>query len=114
MREYESIQKWFADDRYTKHTENTYLGYITMFCCIVHKNPDELADVTSEEALNLQKKLVNVMREEFDLRIISIIQRIAPLHMFWRINGVEVTDDMMKYKGTPRLRTRKGTMLEKP
>lgn len=107
MREYKSIQKWFAKSKYKKGTEQTYLGYIATWCGLLNKNPDELVNVNAEEAVNIQQKLANLMKEELGLREYSITQRINALHSFWRYNGLKITPDIMGYKGIPWLVRRK-------
>lgn len=103
MREYKSVQKWFTYKPYETTTKHTYLEYMAMFCGLLHKTPDELANVSSEEALKLQIDLATVMKEELGLREYSITQRINALHIFWKANGVFLTKDIKKYSGTPWL-----------
>lgn len=108
MREFKSVQKWFTRKDYKTATKHTYLEYMAMFCGLTHKTPDELADVNSEEALNLQINLATAMKEELGLREYSITQRINALHSFWKANGATLTEDIMRYLGTPWLLREKG------
>jgi hypothetical protein len=107
MREYKSVKNWFSVREYEKQTEITYIGYIATFCGLLGRNPDELVNVTSEEALKMQQRLATLMKEELGLREYSITQRINALHSFWRSNGVQVTDDIMHYRGTPWLKRKR-------
>jgi hypothetical protein len=105
--EYKNIQVWFTEAQYKEGTKKTYLQYIAMFCGLLGKNPDQLANVTPEEALNIQQRLATAMKEELGLRELSVVQRITALHVFWNCNGVQLTEDIKKYKGTPWLRRKK-------
>jgi hypothetical protein len=103
MRELKSIQNWFTKRHYEPGTEETYLLYMTTFCGITGKNADQLGSLTLEEALEAQKKIATVMKEELGLSTYSIHQRIHALHTFWVSNGIELTEDLKKYKGLPWL-----------
>jgi hypothetical protein len=74
-----------------------------LFCQILNKTPDELAKLSSEQALEAQIKVATVMKERLHLREYSITNRVCALHSFWRSNGVVLTEDIMTYKGTPWL-----------
>ena len=103
MREFKSVQKWFAVKNYKVSTQAGYSEYMAIFCGILGKTPDELANVTSEEALKIQQKLIDVMLNEFGLRTTTVTFRITALHVFWRVNGVEVTPAMMGYEGSSQM-----------
>ncbi|MCW4055094.1 MAG: hypothetical protein NWE84_09315 [Candidatus Bathyarchaeota archaeon] len=104
MKDYESIRKWFSSKSYEATTESVYLKYMAIMCGLLHKTPDQLANVNSKEALELQVELVGAMKGELKLTNRSITQRINALHSFWRANNVQLTEGIMRYEGTPHLR----------
>ena len=104
MKEYKSVQAWFTAKQYKERTKKIYLRYMSIFCRLLHKTPDQLANVNSKEALEIQVQLAEAMKNELQLRDLSITQRLNALHSFWRANNVQLTDDVMTYKGTPSLR----------
>jgi hypothetical protein len=104
VEEYESVKKWFEKGDYTPKTENKYKAYMDTFCYILNKTPDELANLTTEKALEAQIHLATIMKEKLHLREYSITNRVTTLHGFWRANGVALTDLIMKYHGTSWLR----------
>jgi muramoyltetrapeptide carboxypeptidase LdcA involved in peptidoglycan recycling len=80
------------------------MRYLSLFCGLLHKTPDQLASVSSIEALEIQIQLATAMEQELKLKRRSITQRLNALHSFWRANNVQLTDEVMTYKGTPSLR----------
>jgi site-specific recombinase XerD len=112
IEDYESVKKWFArangETRYKAKTGEIYVKYMKLFCSLSNRTPNQLADVTSEEALKIQIGLATMMKEKLELREYSITQRINALHSFWRYNGVKLTDDIMQYSGTPWLMRERG------
>ena len=104
IEEYNSVKKWFTKGvhghPYSHKTVKPFVGFMNMFCHILNKTPDELAKLSSEQALEAQIKLATVMKEELGFREVTIYQRMGVLHSFWRANNVQVTDDIIRYKGT--------------
>lgn len=103
MKEYVSVQAWFTAKNYRESTKAVYLQYMATICGLLHKTPDQLADVSSTEALAIQVQLVKRMEEELKQKKRSITQRLNALHSFWRANNVQLTDAIMTYEGTPSL-----------
>jgi site-specific recombinase XerD len=110
--DYESVKRWFIKPdktrRYEPTTEEKYVDYMKLFCNILRTTPDELANVTSEEAEEIQKTLATMMKK-LRLRDLSITQRINALHSFWRYNGVTLNEKIMTYSGIPWLMRQKGS-----
>jgi hypothetical protein len=103
VKESKSVQAWFTAKQYTKRTKKIYLRYMSIFCRLLNKTPDQLASVNSKEALEIQLQLAEAMKEELQLRDLSITQRLNALHSFWRANNVQLTDAVMTYDGLPSL-----------
>jgi hypothetical protein len=103
LKEYKSVQTWFSSRPYKETTKAVYKRYLYMFCGLLNQTPDQLASVSSGEALEIQIQLVTAMEQELKLKKRSIMQRLNALHGFWRANGVKLTSDVMTYKGTPTL-----------
>jgi hypothetical protein len=104
LKDNESVKNWFSSKPYKKRTESVYLNYMAMMCGLLHKTPDQLANVNSKEALVIQVQLVVAMKQELKLTDRSITQRLNALHSFWRANNVQLTEGIMRYEGTPHLR----------
>ena len=104
MKDYESVQKWFSSRSCAERTKSVYLEYVALMCGLLHKTPNQLANVNTKEALGLQVELAGAMKQELKLSNRSITQRLNALHSFWRANGVHLTEGIMKYKGAPHLR----------
>jgi muramoyltetrapeptide carboxypeptidase LdcA involved in peptidoglycan recycling len=103
VKEYKSVQAWFKAKQYKERTKSTYLQYMATFCGLLNKTPDQLASVNSREAWEIQVQLAEAMKEELQLRDLSITQRLNALHSFWRANNVQLTDAVMTYDGLPSL-----------
>jgi hypothetical protein len=89
--------------QYKESTKHGYRQRMATFCNILDMNPDELALVNPEEAVQVQIKLAKAM-EDNHLTDFTIRHRLSSLHSFWRANNVRVlTHQVMKYDGLPSL-----------
>lgn len=107
MKDSKSVKAWFAAKDYKESTKAVYLRYMATFCGLLNKTADQLASVSSEEALGIQVQLAKALKEELYLKDHSIIMRITALHSFWRANDVKLTNGIMRYEGAPSLQRAK-------
>jgi hypothetical protein len=95
--EYESVKKWFAfrSKPYAPSTKKEYIEYMTLWCRLTGKNPDEIANGDIDE---LRGIIASGMRE-LGLAIRSVTDRTNALNGFWRANGRHFKET---YGGIPK------------
>jgi hypothetical protein len=105
--EYESVKKWFTEGDYEDTTAKKYVEYMDTFCYILNMTPDELANLSPEQALEAQIKLATILKEKLHFREVTVHMRITVLHSFWRYNGLELTEPIKTFAGTSWLKRKK-------
>jgi hypothetical protein len=98
IEDFESFKKWLAwkaekGKPYTEGTKRLYLKYMeNIFCKLTGKTPDELANVTREQADVQRGEMASKMRSVLHLSVSSIEYRVHALNQFYRANNIRVSD----------------------
>jgi hypothetical protein len=93
VRKYPSIQNWFAKGNhgkgYTRSTQRGYIRFLKVWCSLLGKNPDELANC---ENIDEVRGDIAAGLKTPSLSVESVRKRINALNEFWRCNGRTVDD----------------------
>lgn len=109
IEKYESVKKWLikpnGERRYDASTELEYVPLLKTFCEHLQMKPHQLAKVTNEKMLIIQKKLFTFIEQEYSFRKSTIKRKIGIVRQFWRSNGQKLSKEVREYASTPELKS---------